>query len=111
MLSLVSEVVAKTRTFLTNAECSQLSHALLVLFVLDSFPNQLSCLSDHHDDHDGEHNLVHVNLVGHNMVGRDGNQHAENSEGVVPSLSWCCLEAEQLVKQRADSEEHRKIVT
>lgn len=96
---------------LTDAKCGQLSHALPVLIVLHSLPDQLPRLSNHRDDHGGEHNLVNVDLVSYNVVSRDRDQHAEDGERVASALRWSGLKAEQLVEQRANSEEHGKVVT
>lgn len=82
-----------------------------MLLVLDPFADQPCRLSDHHDDHDCKHNLMYVDLISHDMISRDRNEYAKNSESVVSSLSWRGLEAEQLMEQCTNSEEHGKIVT
>ena len=82
-----------------------------MLFVLDSFANQLPCLADDHDDHDPKNNLVYIDLVGHDVISRDRDQYAENSKRIVSSLSWRGFKAEQLMKQCTNSKEHGEVVT
>lgn len=106
--SIISKSRLNMDSSLTDAKRSELSHALPVLLILHSFTDQLGCFSDYHNDHDCEHNLVDIDLIGHDVVGRDRNQYAKDGESVVPSLSWRGLEAEQLMKQCTDSEKHWK---
>ena len=95
----------------TNTKRSQLSHTLLVFFVLDSFADQPSSLSYNHNNHDRKDDLVHVDLISHHVIGRDWDQDAKNGESVIPLLSWRGLEAQQLVEQCADSKKHREVIT
>ena len=95
---------------LTNTERSQLTHPLLVLFVLDSFADQLPSLADDHDNHNPKNDLVYIDLVGHNVISRDRDQYTQNSKRIVSSLSWRGLKAEQLMKQCTNSKEHGEVV-